>query len=204
MPLLHSPSSLSKTLLPHFSPISKAFCNKLFQQCIHDIDPNDNSSELALKKQYCNISLETKITSGSAIIYSFHQLYYNLDKYKSYLPLSIFTNHSLYIILHKTNFLTLKNINPFNFKSNPFPFVLDIDVFERKYGQEESSSHPAVYRGIALKFDIYLFLTSCKTPYAFFQVSLLKSACPVTVHLMGPQQSNSSFKLQFRRYFSGI
>jgi hypothetical protein len=136
------PPSPSKTLLQRFSPISKALFNKLFQKRTRDIDPNDDPSEPVPKKQHRDISLETKIIPGSAIIYGFHQLHYDLDKYKLYLPLSLFTNANLRIILREANSLTLKKINPPNPKSKP-PFVLDIEAFERKYGREESLSHPA-------------------------------------------------------------
>jgi hypothetical protein len=82
------------------------------------------------------------ITPGSITTYGIHQIHYDLDKFNSYLPLSLFMNENLHIILREANSLPLRKINPPNLKTKP-PLVLDIDLFEKKYGQEESLSHPA-------------------------------------------------------------
>ena len=133
------PSSPTTSLLAHFSPASTLLFKKLFQKRSHDLETNDDPLP---KRQHRDTSLETKITLGSVITYGFHQLHYNLDKYHSYLPLSIFTNNNLRTILCKANTLPLKKINPLNLKSKP-PLVLDIEIFEKRYGREDSLSHPA-------------------------------------------------------------
>jgi hypothetical protein len=69
-------------------------------------------------------------------------LHYDLDIYKCYLPLSLFTNNNLHTILHDANSLPLKKINPTNHKSKP-PLVLNIDLFKKKFGCKDGFSHPA-------------------------------------------------------------
>jgi hypothetical protein len=108
------PSSPTTSLLAHFSPASTLLFKKLFQKHSHDPETDDDPLP---KCQHHDTSLETKITPGSVITYGFHQFHYNLDKYHSYLPLSLFTNENLCTILHEVNTLSLKKINPPNLKS---------------------------------------------------------------------------------------
>ena len=140
--IITPPTSPSKSFLQRFSPASKALFNKIFQKRSRDIDPIDDISEPIPKKQHRDTTLETKISPGSVITYGFHQVHYDLDKYHAYLPLSIFTNDNLRTILREANTLPLKKINPIHHKSKP-PLVLDIDLFEQKYGREENLTHPA-------------------------------------------------------------
>jgi hypothetical protein len=133
------PSSPSESFLSRFTPSTRNIFNKLFQK--RTLDHGLDDLEPPSKRQHRDITLETKILPGSVTTYGFHKLHYDLDIYKCYLPLSLFTNESLHTILHEANSLPLKKINPANHKSKP-PLVLDINLFEKKFGREDTLSHP--------------------------------------------------------------
>jgi hypothetical protein len=100
-----TPSSPTKNLLNRFSPYSKALFNKLFKKRSLDTDPSDDFPEPPAKKQHRDTDLEAKIIPGSITTVGFHQFHYDLDKFQCYLPLSLFTNENLRIILREANTL---------------------------------------------------------------------------------------------------
>jgi hypothetical protein len=69
-----------------------------------------------------------------------HQYHLRLQQYHIYIPLSLFTDHSLNLLNHHPHNLTLTQVK-YGEEENAYADVLDTEAFQIKYGREEDLSY---------------------------------------------------------------
>ncbi|KAF8885218.1 hypothetical protein BD779DRAFT_1442663, partial [Infundibulicybe gibba] len=128
-PSTPSPSSFLK----RFSP---AAVQNFFSKHKRRDDDFDSPQPKPAKRQYRTTDSETKLVVGMPELIGFHQYLYDLDRFKIYTPLSLFTNANFRSLNRNAGSLSLRKINPLETRAKP-PQVLDTDAFQKRHTKEE-------------------------------------------------------------------